>query len=876
MTRRPHFLATTIGPVVGVGLALASWSRVRADEPVNFQRDVAPILAANCQKCHGPDKQQGGLRFDNPEGFGQPGDSGLTPVVPGKPDDSELLRRISSTDDAVRMPPERERLSADQIDQLQRWVAEGAVRPAADNTTVGRQELKVTEADREFWSFRKLSSPPVPAGPFEGESRTEIDRLIAPGLAERGLQPVTSASPEKLVRRIYFDLVGLPPTPEQAADFTAAAAQDQATAVEELVDRLLASVHYGERWGRHWLDVARYADSDGQEGDQDRPYGWQYRDFVIKAHNDDLPFDQFVRWQIAGDELEPDSPLAVAATGFWVAGPHTVLDVPMEEEKTRNRYNELDDMLATLGSGVLGLSLGCARCHDHKYDPIPTRDYYRLLAAVETGDRDEAWVGTRDDIAGYERAHAAWRENRDTAQKKLDQWLAEHRDPVATRLREQKIAALAIADDQKTLWINDRDSDAAQKLEKEHGQAIAVTDDDARQAMDENERRAWNELSETLAAIAASEPAAPAKALVFREMTAEPKPAWLFRRANFFDRSEPVQLGFLSVLTSSRSADEYRQQALADRKIESSTYQRAALATWLTDLEHGAGALTARVIVNRVWQHHFGEGLVRTPNDFGTQGDRPAHASLLEWLAHNFVAHGWRLKRLHRQIMTTSAYARDTSADPARVELDPDNRLWSRRRPLRLEAEILRDAMLACAGTLNLEAFGPAFKPPISSDAMVARNVKNPYEAQSADDPAVRRRSVYMFHKRVIPYPLLATFDRPDAAASCGRRDATTVAPQALAMLNDQFVRGRAIEFADRLLHTAAGERESLVTAAFQIALGRPARASELAAATEFLSARQSERAGREPGLSESEAAREAVADFCQALFSLNEFLYVD
>ena len=296
------------------------------------------------------------------------------------------------------------------------------------------------------------------------------------------------------------------------------------------------------------------------------------------------------------------------------------------------------------------------------------------------------------------------------------------------------------------------------------------------------------------------------------------------------------------------------------------------MAHWITDVDTGAGSLLARVIVNRVWQHHFGEGLVRTPSDFGVQGDRPSHPELLEWLAHDLVAHGWRLKRLHRQIMRSAAYQQASSFNPALAAADPDNRLLGRRRARRLEAEALRDAMLAAAGTLNIEPYGPGFKPPIAEEAMVARNLKSAYEP-TEDSPAVRRRSVYMFHKRVVPYPLLQAFDRPDSLQSCGRRDFTTVAPQALAILNDTFVRARADEFAARLERAAPGDQERQVREAFLIALSRPPNDHELRSATEFVAARRAARAERDPN---TPAAHASLADFCQVMFGLNEFLYVD
>ncbi len=849
-------------------LLLLAAPSARAEEPaIDFGQQIAPILNG-CLRCHGPDKQQGGLRFDAGPDGAKAADSGEPAVVPGKAAESALVRRVTSTDDAERMPPEGDPLTAEQIALLRRWIDAGAAWPAPAKAPETRRELEVTEADRAHWAYRPLSAPSVPpprAG--AGAVASPIDCFLDAALAAKGLEPGPPAPPAKLARRIYFDLTGLPPGPAELAAYETAAARDPNAAVAELVDRLLASRHYGERWARHWLDVARYADSNGQEQDQDRPFAYPYRDFVIRALNDDLPFDTFVRWQIAGDELAPDDPAAVAATGFLVAGPHTVLDVPMEEEKIRNRFNELDDLLATLGSGMLGLTVGCARCHDHKYDPIPTRDYYRLLAAFQSGDRGDTLLGPREEIARYKAARGAWEQQVKERQTSLADWLTAERGPLDAKLRSAKIDALPLSPDEKALLRNPPDTEAGKKLMEAHRAALAVSDDELRKAVSEAQRAKWDELQGAVKATSQAEPQSPAQAWSFHDTTAAAQPAWLLHRGDFADKSEPVSLGFLSIVAA-KPAESYLEEARAERQRDDSTYQRAAVARWIADVEQGAGALLARVIVNRVWQHHFGEGLVRTPSDFGTQGERPTHPELLEWLAHDFVSHGWRLKRLHRQIMRSAAYRRSSQFDAATAKADPDNRLLARRRPQRLEAEALRDALLVAAGTLNLEPYGPAFKPPIAEEAMVARNLKKPYEPSPVEQ--TRRRSVYMFHKRVIPYPLLQAFDRPDALQSCGRRDATIVAPQALAILNDSFVRERAGEFAARVEREAGGDPAAQVRQTFLIALARQPSENELQAAVRFLRERRS---ARSVGLS---AGAAALADFCQVVFGLNEFLYVD
>lgn len=752
-----------------LGMALLANSALLLDaaEP-DFQRDVRPILQQHCFQCHAEKKQQGGLRFDVRDGALRKGDSGESAIEPGKADASELIRRITSGKDDTRMPPEGDALSAAQIDVLRRWINGGAKWPIDPSppAAAGRQEMVVTAEDRQHWSYRPLHEVPLPAVKNADWVRTPIDNFILAKLEASGLQPSPPVETRKLIRRMYFDVVGLPPVLKEEAGKL----QEERFGIEvkpenlpAIVDKLLESSHFGERWGRHWLDVARYADSDGQETDRDRPQAFQYRDFVIRALNDDMPFDQFVRWQLAGNEYEPDNPAAVAATGFLTAGPFAALpDKLMKDELLRNRYNELDDMVSTIGTGLLGLTFGCARCHDHKYDAIPARDYYRILSTLHSGESAEVTVG-----------------------------------------------------------------------------------------------------------------AAKEKVLAYRDTSAEPKPSWLFRRGDYYDHEQPVTLGFLTVLTRDKSPEDYWREAREQSPAKDSTLQRQAMAEWLTDVDHGAGALAARVIVNRVWQHHFGHGLVRTMGDFGVRSEAPSHPELLEWLAHDLVQNGWKLKRLHRLIMTSAVYqqASNGRSPPA---ADPDNRLLWKMNPQRLEAEILRDSMLAVSGTLNLEAYGPGFKPLIAAEAMLARNIKDPYPQDVKDSADVRRRSIYMFHKRVIPNPLLQAFDKPDAQQSCNRRDPTTVAPQALALLNDPFSRTAALDFADRLLMDAGNQPQECLENGYRLALGRSPSEAERLASLEFLEAQIKERTTRESKTTAEEARRRALADWCQILFSLNEFLYID
>jgi hypothetical protein len=683
------------------------------------------------------------------------------------------------------------------------WCLTSALCAAWPVATTGHRPPPKTQAaakklvPKEHWSFQPLKTYPLPKVKKVGWVRSPVDCFILGALENRGLSPAPAAGRHTLIRRLYFDLLGLPPRPEEVETFVT---DRDPRAYEKLVDRLLASPHYGERWGRHWLDVARYADSDGQESDHDRPTAYHYRDLVIRALNDDLPYNTFVRWQLAGDEYQPDNPLAVSATGFIAAGTRAVLpDNLLEEERIRERYNELDDMVTTTGIAFLGMTMGCARCHDHKYDPIPTRDYYRMSAAFNAGNRSEVPLLPWAEVVKRREAEREWKGRLDAAKKA--------------------------------------------------GDMAAVK------------------------ALEANKPPAVPTVFAMADAGAEPRESWLLDRGDFHRRLEPVKLGFLTALTRNRPASAYWADARAHGVRNDTTYQRRAMAEWMTDTEQGAGALLARVMVNRLWQGHFGEGIVRTVNDFGKRSDAPSHPALLEWLASELVRGGWRLKPVHRMIVLSATYRQGTALSLRNAKIDPENRLLWRRRPRRIEAELLRDTMLSVAGTLNTEMYGKAFKPPIQPEAMLARNVKDPYPENVRDTPETRRRSIYMFHKRVVPYPLLQAFDSPDTTVSCGRRNVTTVAPQALAVLNEPFVRLRAGEFARRLRAEAGEDAAAQARLAYRLALGREPSTKELDASVAFIKRQGTIRAARGE---RAEARLSALTDFAQVVYGLNEFVYVD
>ncbi len=763
---------------------------------------------------------------------------------------SELVSANPDSDD--RMPPKGPMLGAGQVALLKQWIDEGAVWPevAGPSQAVRHNEMTVTDEDRRHWSFLpiKLSAPP-PVNAIESAPAV-IDRFVESDLEHEGFGFRPSAPRRKLIRRAYFDLVGLPPEPEEIEEFVN---DPDPQAYEKLIERLLASPHYGERWGRHWLDLARYADSDGYESDVDRPLAWPYRDWVIRALNADLPFDTFVKWQVAGDEYAPENADAVCATGFLAAGPwQTTTPADTEENKQKLRYDELDDIVATVGSSMLGLTLGCARCHDHKFDPIPTRDYYRMVTAFSTSARMETFLSK--------------------PRRELELWKAQQHKAY----RETKMTELGLSEEEK-FWLRQPEHSSVpiqQRIYQRYGTQVKATDDQLRAWLPEKQRAVWQALES-----ASTKDGNMARALLVIDTQSEPMPGYLLERGSVLSRKESLTAGFMQVLLRGRSGEEYfpvasslpTQSEVDDSGFKrlASTFQREALAEWLTDPNQGAGNLLARVIVNRLWQHHFGEGLVRTPNDFGAQGAAPADPALLDWLAGELIRGGWKLKPLHRLIMESTAYRQDVIGPGANGQPSVSGSEASlfRRHPLRLEAEAMRDALLSVSGRLNPQMFGPPFRPIISKAAIATRS-KDPYPTDIQDGPEICRRSIYAFIKRSVRNPMMEVFDAPDPTASCGRRETTTIATQALTLMNDDFVRGCAVQFATRVVREAGEDQQKQVERAYLLGLGRLPSDLELNKAETFLSAGSKDH-GANP-------VKASLADLCQVLFTLNEFVYID
>ena len=826
-----------------------------------YQDSVGPILRAQCLSCHNPDKARAGLDMSTRATLLKGGEEGPA-IIPGDSANS-LVMKLVRHEVEPHMPHKEAKLNDTQIAALAAWIDSGAEFPeaVAIATPPRKIEMSVTDADRAFWSYQPLADPAVPAVTNVSWPRNPIDHFILAKLDAAGIAPSEEASKHALLRRVYFDLTGLPPSPRETAQFMNDTAPD---AYERLVDRLLATPQYGERWGRHWLDVSRYADSDGYEFDAERPTAYHYRDFVIRAMNADMPFDQFVHWQLAGDEYAPDNPLAIAATGFCTNGP--IIDNQVLE---KNRYDELDDMVSTTASAFLGMTAACARCHDHKYEAIPQRDYYRMVAIFNTTKRNNAVLASRAAADPFLQAESEWNAQLRDAVKKRDEFVGPFRAAVA----KSKIEALPTDDGEKAVLLAANDPNNMQQvmLRKKFEKELAVSDQDIRVTLNEEQLGTWAMLEKEIGAIQARAPHGPPRALALTDSKAEPVESYLLTRGEPDQKRETVTMGFLSVLPGT---DDARFAATNLRPQDArTTFQRTALAEWLTDVDHGAGRLTARVIVNRLWHHHFGAGIVRTPNDFGMQGDRPSHPELLDWLARDLVTHGWSLKYLHKQILMSAAYRQASNYDEAKAAVDPDNRLLWRRVPVRLEAEIIRDTILATTGCLNFDMFGPAILPFVHEDA-IATHTNPLWPVGVVDGPDTWRRSIYIQARRSARMPMMEVFDSPDMVASCARRSATTVPSQALELLNGRFANDQAVHFARRATNEGGTTPETFITCAYQLALARPPRESEQSAAQTFL-LEQSARHMLD-GKSPAESRTAARIDFAHVVLNLNEFVYVE
>ena len=988
-----------------------------------FKKHVKPIIENKCLRCHGGKKIESDFDLSDREGLLKGGQFGVA-VVPGKSRESQLVRLIQHAKEP-RMPEGGEKLPDAAIAKFIEWIDLGAPYdlPLVASKLKGKPwtERVLPASARQWWSFEPLATVAPPGVKNADWCKTPLDRFILAKLDAANIVPNAPATREQLIRRAYFDLIGLPPAPEEVEEFLRDGNAKPQAAFEKVIDKLLANPHYGERWGRHWLDLARFAESHGFEHDYDRPTAYHFRDFVIEALNQDLPYDKFVKWQIAGDEYEPANNLALKATGFLAAGVHSTQITKSEVEK--HRYDEMDDKLSTITTAMLGLTVGCARCHDHKYDPIPQRDYYRMLSTFTTTVRSEMEM-TLDQTAfakakeAFDREHAPFVEatrkrehallpmidtlvkdagpapwefvdvkdvkSKDGATLTLQEdgsILASGKNPkfdvytIVAQTSLTKITALrlealshpsmvkggpgraangnfALSDfsvviapakgddpprklnlknprvtfEQKGLPIKatiDADAKSAWAVDPQFGKdhaatfeldagvgfeggsvitftlkfnnndghnlgrfRVALSNDATTPALtapgvSATARAAlrvpaakrtdvqvqailawartfdstWRALNEKrLQHLAKAPRPTTVKALIATEGLAAVRlhtqgedffpETFYMRRGDPANKEGVATQSFLQALMPAADAEK-RWQSAPPAGWRTS-YRRRAFAEWLTDVDNGAGRLLARVIVNRLWQHHLGRGIVATPSDFGTRGDPPTHPELLDFLSQELIKNGWRLKPIHKLIMTSAVYQQSTAVDPAKVKLDRDNKLYWRQPARRLEAEIIRDAILAVSGELDAKQFGPGTL-----------------------DEKSKRRSIYFTVKRSKLVPMMVIFDAPEALSGMAERPTTTIAPQALHLLNNPQVRQAARSFARRLGQDPTTPLDDSVRQAYRIALARSPSKEELADGVAFIRQQM-------PTYPENVRRESALADFCQVLLCLNEFIYVD
>lgn len=813
MFRYRRFFLLIVSTAVGISAMPA-----KADEParpkVDFAKEIQPLLARRCFACHGPDKDSGGLRLNKRESALKKTDSGEHAIVPGKPDDSELLRRIASDDPDERMPPKSKPLTSEEIDAFRRWIAEGANWPT-------------------HWAFEPVRPQTLPEVQNKKWFRNPIDSFVLAKLEPRGLKPAPPAEPIHLLRRVYFDLTGLPPTAEAAEKFSREAAADFDAAYAKAVDELLASPRYGERWARHWLDVVRFAETNSFERDGVKPNAWRYRDYVIRSFNDDKPYDQFLREQLAGDELPEVTRDSIIATGFLRLGLWD--DEPADPLLAE--YDGFDDLVTTTSQAFLALTVNCARCHDHKIDPIPQADYYRMVALF----RDLTPYGTRGDQTTFNQSDISPPEVREQYAR-LEAQIRELSEKMRTI--EQRGIVKMPAEDQRKTEGQGREKVLREKLlgfleeaDKTEYIALRKQHEDARDALRKLPPREM--------------------ALSVARCIPNPPTTHILGRGNPQSPGEEVRPGYPQLF---ESADP--QFAPADKNARSAG-RRLALANWMASPDN---RLTARVMVNRIWQHHFGRGIVRSPNNFGKLGEPPTHPELLDWLAAEFVRGGWQMKSLHRLILLSAVYRQSTVPARDTLERDPANDLFSRAPRRRLGAEEIHDAILAVNGRLNLKMFGPGYYPELSAEVLAGQSVpgagwgKSSYEEQA-------RRAIYIHVKRSLVPPMLTNFDFPETDGSCEARFNTTQPGQALGMLNGDFVNKQAAEFASRLRKEAGDDIKSRITLAYRLAFNRLPTEREFERGLQLIARLQTDH---------KQSPETALNNFCLMVLNLNEFLYVD
>ena len=799
---------------VSVGLPMRADGQTA--KPVDFSRDVRPILAKHCYSCHGPDKQESSLRLSDFTSATSPADSGEPAITP-KDKHSQLLQRVQS-DSGDRMPPDGDPLKPSDIAILEKWILQGA-------------EYSV------HWAFQPIQNPAPPQVKHQEWCRNPIDQFLMEGLEQANLQPNRPAPPHELIRRLYFNMLGVPPQPHEVDTFVADPSE---LAYANMVERLLSDTRFGEHWARHWLDVVRYAETNSFERDGAKPNAWRYRDYVIQAFNQDKPYDQFLREQLAGDEVEAPTEESLTATGFYRLGIWD--DEPADPLQAE--FDGYDDIVSTTSQAMLGLTINCARCHDHKIDPILQKDYYQLVAFFRDikpyGERGGGIANSQIEVTPPEliQEYNHW--------TNLIRQLEEQ-----TKEIEQRGIVKMPAPDQRATEGHEREKVLKKKLLQHLSPEDSQLWKNKREAL-KLARRFLRELParKSIMGLARNQSNPPSTQVLMRGSPHAPGDEVAPAFPALFGSPSPV---IPSAAPESKSAG-----------------RRKVLADWIASDQNW---LTARVIVNRIWQHHFGRGLVRSPNNFGQMGDPPTHPALLDWLATALIRNDWRMKDIHRMILTSNAYRMSSHLKDLPEEIaglamrdDPDNQLFWRFNMRRLSAEEIRDNVLATTGFINGELFGPSIYPRIADEVKAGQSMPGKgWEDSSESERA--RRSVYIHIKRSLIPPELSNFDFPETDTTCEARFLTTQAAQSLNLLNGSFMQEQSQRFAERLQRECGNDPMKQLARGLEIAWGHPARDKDIASLVELLETLQNKH-----GL--DQAARMRFA--CLAMLNANAFLYLD
>ena len=784
-----------------------------AENEIDFQKQIQPLLAKHCYACHGPDEAESGLSFADKDSAFAEADSGDHAIVAGDVDSSQLIARIVSDDEGEQMPPEGDRLSKEQIELLSKWIEQGA-------------------NWKNHWGFEPLSDPAPPVVEAVQWQSNGIDAFVYQGLHRAGMKPSAPASKQALIRRLYYSLTGLPPTAEQVQSFVNDQSPD---AYQQRINELLAAPQYGEHWGRHWLDLVHFAETNSYERDGPKPNAWKYRDYVIRSFNDDKPYDQFVREQLAGDELEEVTVDTLTATGFYRLGIWD--DEPADGLQAK--FDGFDDIITTTGQVFLGLTLNCARCHDHKIDPIPQTDYYSYLSFFQ----DLTPYGVRGNGTGFnqidvtsDEVKAAYRAN-DAKRVELEKLIRE--------IEQAGIAKMS-APDQRATEGPRRDRQRVLKAKLKDN-------------LDGDQWTRYNDLKQQLTANAEAAKKLPAREQVLGVARYErvDKPMNVLFRGSPHSPADEVQPRFPELFEAANPEFPQREST-----TEQSTGRRTVLADWITSDDN---RLTARVMVNRIWQFHFGRGIVRSSNNFGQLGTPPTHPELLDYLANRFIESDYSVKAMHRLILNSKTYQMSSQGTDAGMASDPNNDLLWRFDPRRLSSEEVRDSVLAASGSLNLKSYGPSIYPKLSREAMSGQSRPGSGWGNSSPEDQ-NRRSVYIYVKRSLLTPLLSAFDFPDPDVTCEGRFMTLQPSQALSLLNGEFAHQQSV----RMRQTYGGEGvsdEAFVKATIRGAISRDAEPAEVSDGVAFIQKLQ-----QTHGVS----AEKAKDLYCLSVLNWNEFLFVD